>query len=218
MKPGARLLRARWGSALGLGLGVLAGCLHQEEEFVAEYAAEVCRIVRDCGRELHLPGEDETLPNNAFCEGRVEAHYSTCASGCEYLPAKARRCLRRLRDRDCDPNEGMLGDRSEDSIPLVCDEVFEQCEGGEDQDSLCASPLGCAVGGRPGEGWFLALGLVVLGLGARRRSRHGGGTSRDAFGRQAVMHIGGREHGETAGSRTPRGVAGQLERGGVRAA
>lgn len=159
--------------ALGLAVGMFAGCLYQEEDFVAEYAVEVCRMVRDCGRELSLPGQSDPLPATAECEAVIEAHYSTCASSCEYRPPKARRCLRRLRNNECkgevttaDPNDNEGGD---ELIPVVCSFVFEQCESPEQEDH-CASVNGCSVGGRPGEGSLLALGLLVLGLGARRRS------------------------------------------------
>ncbi|MCX4248074.1 hypothetical protein [Paraliomyxa miuraensis] len=184
----ARLLRATlsprsdsgMGSVMGLAAGglvagVLAGCLYHEEDFVAEYAVEVCRMVRECGRELHLPGESELLPATSACEGMIEAHYSTCISGCNYRPAKARRCLRRLRDNECegevvtaDPDDDHDGD---ETIPLVCDFVFNECEGGDDQEIQCMSPNGCAVGERPGEGWLLGLGLLGLWWVGRRRAR-----------------------------------------------
>lgn len=164
-------MRARWGMGLGLTLGILVGCT-VEEDFVAEYATEVCRMVRECGRDLHLPGESASLPSTSECESMIEAHYGTCISRCNFRSAKARRCLRRLRNNEChgevmtaDPDDNLHAD---EAIPVVCDFVFNEC-GGDDEDIQCMSPNNCAVGERPGEGSLVALGLLVLGVSARRR-------------------------------------------------
>lgn len=174
MAPRRRPLRTLLGAALGLSIGITVGCL-EDEDFVGEYAVEVCRMVRDCGRELSLPDADEPLPATDACEAMVEAHYSSCGSSCNFRRNKARRCLRRLRGNEC--ADGVItnedGDVADESIPLVCSEVFSECEGGEDHDLQCAAPRGCAVSGHPGAGagagalWLLGL----VGLAARRRRR-----------------------------------------------
>jgi len=199
------------GSALGLATGITLGCL-QEDDFVSEYAAEVCRMVRDCGRELHLPGSSDVLPATGDCEAIVRAHYSSCGSSCVFNRDKARRCLRRLRDNHCPAGDDgtatdgtgtvgtgddAVGDEtagdgtatdgtasdgtaSDDGagglnsdifgdglIPIVCSAVYEQCSGGEDQDTRCSAPSGCSIGSGAGGGWLALLGLVLLGT--RRR-------------------------------------------------
>lgn len=154
---------------LGLALGLAVGCLRKEDNFVEQYATELCDAVRDCGATLTLPG-GQALPVSSACEGVVEAHYLACGDRCEYQPRKARRCIRRLRrNSDCDDAtvSGAGGEQEdEEFIPLVCDEVYTQCSG---DDDLCRAPT-CAVmgsGHREGLGW--ALGLFALGLVGRRR-------------------------------------------------
>lgn len=163
------LVRMLGGSALGLLVGTSVGCLFQEDEFVTEYAAEVCRLVRECGRELRLPGESEPLPSTSACEDRIEAHYASCTAGCDYIPRKARRCLRRLRDNECNNPSGTVDD---ETIPIVCNDVFRECQDDE-QAQMCRAPSGCSIGDPRGSGSVLALGLLVLGLGARRRRGSG---------------------------------------------
>lgn len=159
---GRTMRRVLLGSALGLAAGVTVGCL-QDEDFVAEYATEVCRMARDCGRELYLPGEEQPLPATEACESMIIAHYDTCRADCEFERAKARRCLRRLRNNECNTQ-----DDSDEAIPLVCDAVFQPCSGGADQELDCGAPR-CSVGGSAGAGALPLLGLLLLGLRRRRR-------------------------------------------------
>jgi MYXO-CTERM domain-containing protein len=158
------------GAALGLGMGVTLGCM-QDEDFVPEFAAEVCRMVRDCGRELRLPNETDPLPATAECEALVEAHYSACGDSCFFRRNKARRCLRRLRNNECSVDDPATPQEEvgDESIPWVCDDVFSECEGGEDQAQQCAAPHGCAVSGRSGAGALPLIGLLLLGTWRRRR-------------------------------------------------
>ena len=173
MTPRRRPLRTLLGVALGLSIGVTVGCL-EDEGFVGEYAVEVCRMVRDCGRELTLPGADEPLPADSFCESMVEAHYASCSASCNFRRSKARRCLRRLRENECAEDVATTpeGEPADETIPLVCDAVFDECEGGEDQEIQCAAPRGCSVAGRSGAGAgagaLSLLGLLVLGWRRRR--------------------------------------------------
>jgi MYXO-CTERM domain-containing protein len=172
MAPRRRPLRTLLGAALGLSIGVTVGCL-EDEDFVGEYAVEVCRMVRDCGRELTLPNADAPLPATAACESLIEAHYDSCGASCNFRRAKARRCLRRLRENECaeDIVTTPEGDPADETIPWVCDDVFSECEGGEDQDQQCTAPRGCSVGGRSGAGASVLWILGLLGLGATRRRR-----------------------------------------------
>lgn len=168
MAPRRRPLRTLLGVALGLSIGITVGCL-EDEDFVAEYAVEVCRMVRECGRELSLPNADEPLPASELCESMVQAHYDSCGGSCHFRRNKARRCLRRLRGNEC--KDGVLSDENgveDESIPLVCSEVFSECEGGEDHDQQCAAPRGCSVGDRSGTGALSLLGLLALGWRRRR--------------------------------------------------
>jgi hypothetical protein len=168
MAPRRRPLRTLLGAALGLSIGITAGCL-EDEDFVAEYAVEVCRMVRDCGRELTLPNADAPLPANELCESMVEAHYASCGTSCNFRRNKARRCMRRLRENECAEHILTTPEQepADEMIPLVCDEVFSECEGGEDQNQQCAAPRGCSVADRSGASALL-LGLFVLGWRRRR--------------------------------------------------
>ena len=163
-----RTLRMLLGASLGLGLGMTLGCI-EDEDFVSEYATEVCRLVRDCGRELRLPDQTDPLPATAACETLVEAHYSACGDSCNFRRGKARRCLRRLRNNECTSDDPALEDEGDEAIPLVCDDVFNQCEGGLDQEDQCISPHGCTVSGRAGASAGLLWMLALVGLGARGR-------------------------------------------------
>lgn len=168
MQSRGRRLRVLLGTTLGLATGVTLGCL-QGEDFVSEYAVEVCRMVRDCGTELHLPKQTEMLPATSECEAIVETHYYTCDEGCQLDRTNARRCLRRLRDNQCDPETGTISGevQGDEAIPWICRSVYEECNGGDAQRNQCSAPSNCSVGGRPGD---RALCMVVLlVLGARRR-------------------------------------------------
>jgi hypothetical protein len=164
-----RSLHALLGATLGLATGVTLSC--EQGDFVTEYAAEVCRMVRDCGIELHLPKQTETLPATSECEVVVETYYLACDAGCQLDRAKARRCLRRLRDNECDPETGTISGevQRDEAIPQVCSEVYEVCNGGNNQETQCSAPSGCSVGGRPGDDAVLMLGFLVLGVGRHRR-------------------------------------------------
>ncbi len=168
-----RSLRMLLGMALGLSMGVTVGCL-QDEDFVGEYATELCGMVRDCGVELTLPNATEPLPATSMCEALIEAHYSTCASDCFFRRSKARRCLRRLRDNQCtgEDEPGTLDTVARDAdIPGVCHDVFGECDGGFDQEDQCAAPTTtCSVTGRGGASSLSLpfLGLLLLGLRRRR--------------------------------------------------
>lgn len=174
--------RRRWrlygllGSALAMG--VTLGCL-EDDDFVAEYATEVCRMVRDCGRELYLPDdpsdltdEPQRLPATIECEGMMEDHYSVCQSDCQFHRGPARRCLRRLRENVCNPESSNdpSDENPDDDIALVCGQVFEECAGGPDQDQQCGRPS-CSVGASSQAGAGVLWMLGLLGLGARGRRR-----------------------------------------------
>lgn len=176
------MARRRWrlygllGSAFAMG--VTLGCL-EDDDFVAEYATEVCRMVRDCGRELYLPVDPSEpaaqrvlLPATGECEMMIEAHYSTCRSDCQFHRGKARRCLRRIRENVCDTeNPDPSDENPDDDIALVCGQVFEECAGGPDQDEQCGRPS-CSVGASSQAGASVLWMLGLLGLGARGRRRY----------------------------------------------
>lgn len=159
-------------------MGVTLGCL-QEDDFVDEYAVEVCRMVRDCGRALYLPDDPGDLdsdrvrlPATAECEPMIEAHYSVCRSDCRFNRAKARRCLRRIRENVCNPENGSdpSDEYPDDDIALVCGQVFDDCAGGPDQDQQCGAPS-CSVGASSRASAGLLWMLALLGLGTRARRR-----------------------------------------------
>lgn len=176
------MARRRWrlygllGSAFAMGATL--GCL-EDDDFVDEYAVEVCRMVRDCGRELYLPDDPadltdqrQLLPATAECEVMIEAHYSTCRADCQFHRGKARRCLRRIRENVCgSTNPDPSDENPDDDIALVCGQVFEECAGGPDQDEQCGRPS-CSVGAssQAGAGMLWMLGLLGLGARGRRRS------------------------------------------------
>jgi MYXO-CTERM domain-containing protein len=163
------MTRSLMGLLLGAVAGSSPGCsLREHDEFVSELASEVCRLQR-CGYGLKLPGSDSVLPDDETCELQVEAHYGSCGDRCAYNVRDARRCIRRLSDDICDEadlEEGVAA--MADELPLVCDAVFTGCEGEES----CEAPFAgvCSVSSRPdpaAAAW--ALGLLMLGVGARRR-------------------------------------------------
>jgi hypothetical protein len=161
VRPHLRLrLLARLGFAASLG--GFASCL-QEDDFVDDFAAQVCRLAVDCNTALTLPGESEPLPNDrAACESAVVEHYSVCSDGCEMSRRHARRCLRRIEDTSCPDGSG-----TDLVVPLACDLVFRSCDPDVVEQGHCVGPTCSVVPQRDAP--LGGLALLGVGLWARRR-------------------------------------------------
>lgn len=164
MKHRRWIARTLVGLALGIGLGASPGCtVREDDEFADRLAEQLCSLRDRCGFDFVLPGDSEPVSTMGSCEAAVRDHYEQCGDRCDFSRTRARRCLRRI-DRieldDC-PDGHLV-------LPLVCDDVYSECEG-----ESCPAPIAtCAVtrGSGPA-GSVLALGLLVLGGWSRRRRR-----------------------------------------------
>jgi hypothetical protein len=161
MTPATKLpVRYLLGLSLAFLLGFAHGCAYRDTDvFIEHFAQEICRINRDCDRGLKLPGQSEALSTGDACEDEVINYYMECGERCTFKAAKARRCMRRIRRRDCtDLNS---------SIPNACDEAFVGCTEGD----ACRAPSTCSVNRGTGPLDLALLSLLGLLPLARRRRR-----------------------------------------------
>lgn len=165
--PRLLLLCICTGFTLGLGLG---GCIviDEQSEFEAEARARVCNWNRVCAPSMSptTPLTDPTFPYPAdeSCEDTFDADRTQCKD-CRFNPSAAYKCLDRLE-------QALEACSTADVNFKPCRKVYTDCASEEVEDQCDIRNPTCSVheDARPQDA-LLALGLLGLGLFARRRRR-----------------------------------------------
>ena len=165
--PRSLLLCICVGFGLGFGLG---GCItiNEQSVFEAEARDRVCNWDRVCAPSMSpsSPLTDPIFPypTDDTCEDTFEAERVQC-SDCRFNPTAAYKCLDRME-------EALAACSTQDINFKPCRKVYTDCASDEVEDQCDIRNPTCSVhdDARPQDA-LLALGLLGLGLFARRRRR-----------------------------------------------
>lgn len=99
---------------------LVAGCAWSEDRFVNEFVEADCAFLVECYDDAVLEFLGWDSVDDCIQDRGTEV--VTDAEGCEYNKRAARACVKGIEEMAC-PADG-----SEPDYPLLCDEVFRECE------------------------------------------------------------------------------------------